>query len=300
MNTVREKGYAKVNLFLDVFEKNGEFHDIDSVVCSVNIYDEVIVTDRKDDKIVVRTPYSLYGTKKEENLSNAYLSAKLFKETFSTPGVTVTVKRNIPTGGGLGGSSADISATLNAMKKLFSVSSDLTELSAKLGSDAPYMLTGGFARLAGRGTKVTPLDCLNDVKLHLLIATPYFGVGAKECYDEFDVSPSLPKDKGADKLIENLSEGIIKKEDFYNALYAPAVRINDEISRVYGLIDGLSPLATFMTGSGSSVCALFETEELCLWAKDKLKREKLNVAVTESLTAKEIDKPPFLKNPFVL
>lgn len=297
MNTVRERGYAKVNLYLDVLQKNGEYHDIDSVVCSIDLFDEVTVTKRKDDKIVLRSFSSLYGLTKEEKFNNAYRAAELFKQTFNTDGVNVTVRKNIPVGGGLGGSGADVAATLRAMKKLFYIDCDLNPLADSLGSDARFLLRGGFARLRGRGIDVTPLYI--NPKLHFLIATPKKEIAAKDCYNEFDKLPSPPL-KQAEKLIENLTKGIIKKEDFYNALYAPACRLNAEVERVYGLIAGLSPSAVFMTGSGSSVVSVFETRELCEWAKDKLKRENLSLFVTESLTEKETESPYALKNPFIL
>lgn len=298
MGTVREKCYAKVNLYLDVLSKNGEFHDIDSVVCSVNLFDEVTVSSRKDDKIVLRAPMSLYRLPTEEKFNNAYRAAELFQKTFNTNGVNITVKKNIPTGGGLGGSSADIAATLKAMKKLFLVDCDLKPLADELGSDAGFMLYGGFARMEGRGTKITPID--TNLKLHFLIATPKVEISARDCYNEFDNCPSLKKEGGAEKIIENLKHGRVEKTDFYNALFYPACRLDDEIERVYGLIAGLSPSAVFMTGSGSSLVSIFETKELCEWAKDKLKNEKLNLQVAESLSKEEIENPFTVKNPFVL
>lgn len=297
MNTVREKGYAKVNLFLDVLGKPEGFHDIDTVVATVNLFDTVSVTKRKDDKIVLRTTGGPYTLPKEEN-NNAYKAAKLFQSTFKTGGVDISVTKRIPVGGGLGGSSADISATLNAMKKLFGVEEDVKPLADSLGSDSGYMLTGGFARLTGRGEKVEFLD-FGDLKLHLIIAVPSVGVSAKEAYEEYDKAP-LPVRSGADEIIKNLSLGKVYKGDFYNALYDASAKLNPQISAVFGLIASLSPEAVVMSGSGSACIGIFSSKELCEWAKDKLKNSKLKLFVTETLTRKEISKPSLFKNPFTL
>lgn len=298
MVTVREKAYAKVNLCLKILGARRGYHEIDTLVATVNIFDSLTVTKRKDDKIVVRTGGGFYKLPDKEQDNNAYKAAELFRSTFNTKGVDIVINKRIPVAGGLGGSSADIAATLRAMKKLFDVDCDLKPLADSLGSDSGYMLTGGFARLCGRGEIVNFLP-LNDVKLHLLIATPKTGVNTSACYAKYDELKIDDNNFSVDQTIKNLSEAIFKKEDFYNALYAPAKMINPEIERVYGLIERLSPSATFMSGSGSSVVGIFQTKELCEWAKDKLKRENLTIHVTETLTEKELNRPFGLKNPFV-
>ena len=89
-------------------------------------------------------------------VGNVY-TAETFKDAFNTNGVDVTVTRNIPTGSGMGGSSADIVGVLKAMQKLFKIDCDLKPIADSLGSDTGYLLTGGFARLYGRGEIVEPL-----------------------------------------------------------------------------------------------------------------------------------------------
>ncbi len=298
MNTVKEKGYAKVNLFLDVLGKTEGFHDIDTVVATVNLFDTVSVTKRKDDKIVLRTTGGPYTLPKEEN-NNAYKAAKLFQDAYNTGGVDISVTKRIPVGGGLGGSSADISATLNAMKKLFGIEEDVKPLADSLGSDSGYMLKGGFARLTGRGEKVEFLD-FGDLKLHLIIAVPSVGVSAKEAYEEYDKNPLPIRAGGGEEIIKNLSSGKVVKGDFYNALYDASAKLNPKISGAFGLIASLSPEAVVMSGSGSACIGIFSSKELCEWAKDKLKTSKLKLFVTETLTRAEISKPPLLKNPFTL
>ncbi len=298
MVTVREKAYAKINLCLDITGKDGDYHEIDTLVATVDIFDSLTVTKRKDDKVVVRTGGGFYKLPDNARDNNAYKAAELFRTTFATKGVDIVINKRIPVAGGLGGSSADIAATLKAMKKLFAIDCDLKPLADSLGSDSGYMLSGGFARLRGRGEEVVRLD-FGDLKLHLLIATPKTGVNTAACYAKYDeIGFASPTVFCVDETIENLSKKVFTKQDFYNALYPAAKAVNPEVERVYGLIDRLSPLATFMSGSGSSVVGMFSSKELCEWAKDKLKRENLILNVTETLTNKELSQTSFLKNPF--
>lgn len=287
MFTVTEKGYAKVNLFLTVTGRGGGYHTIDSVVSTIGLYDTVRVRARRDDKITVRMS-GVHGAAEisgEEN--NAYKAAKLFCDRFKVGGVDINVVKRIPIGGGLGGSSADIAATLKAMAKLFKVDGDITPLADALGSDSGYLLSGGLARLTGRGDKVQLLN-EDNFRLNLLVVTPDFGITAGEAYSEYDRQSVNKKAKSADDFLAELYDGNIKKDSFYNALYPSAATLNPKITAVNGLIAALSPISHTMTGSGSSFVAAYSHEELCMWARDKLKNKNLTLFVTETLTRKDI------------
>ena len=46
MRTIRQKAYAKVNLFLDIVGMDGGYHMIDTVFTTISLYDEIILTRR--------------------------------------------------------------------------------------------------------------------------------------------------------------------------------------------------------------------------------------------------------------
>ncbi len=297
MKKVTKRGYAKINLFLDVVGKTEEFHDLDTVVVTVNLYDVVTVSARKDEKIVLKSG-GLYRVNLDAENDNAYKAAKLFQENFSTRGVDISVKKNIPLFGGLGGSSADIAATLLAMKELFSVEEDVKPLADRLSSDGGYLLEGGYARLTGKGENVERLNLKN--KLHFVVCTPKGGVSTSECFRLFDENPTKTRENGSLNLISALENNDIKREYFYNALLESAVRLNEEIDAVYRLIGSLSPLCHGMSGSGSSVFCIFETKELALWARDKIKKLYPQTVYVESMTKEEIVRAsePLFKSPW--
>src|SRR5690606_28660019 len=61
---------------------------------------------------------------------------------------------------GLGGGSADAAVTLQLLNALWGkplTATELSALAAELGSDVPFFLAGGPARVTGRGEVVTPL-----------------------------------------------------------------------------------------------------------------------------------------------
>ncbi len=287
MKTIHLKAYAKVNLFLDIVGTKDGFHMLDTVVTSINLFDEITISKRKDKKVVLRTPSNLYFMCDEVD-NNAYKAGKLFVDTFDTNGADITVKKNIPIGSGLGGSSADIAGVLAGLKKLYEVEEDVKPLADMLGSDSGYMLTGGYARLTEKGNKVELLDI--DKKMYMVVITAKGGVNTTECYKLFDTCGIKPIENGSRKIIQHLADNQLIGEDFYNALYVPATMINENVKKAYETLKGLCPTAVLMSGSGSSVYAVFDTFELCMWAYSKVKYDFKDSFVTETLSYKELNK----------
>jgi 4-diphosphocytidyl-2-C-methyl-D-erythritol kinase len=91
---------------------------------------------------------------------------------------SVRLTKRIPTGGGLGGGSADAAAILRW------AGFDDLDAAAGLGGDVPFCLVGGRALVTGIGEKVEPLPF---VERTFTLLTPPFGVDTAEvyrCWDE--------------------------------------------------------------------------------------------------------------------
>ncbi len=276
--SVKIKSYAKINLTLNVGKPADGFHPIDSIVTTVDICDEIILSKRKDDAIrLTMRDLGEYDIKTEEN--NAYKAAKLFCEEFKTKGANIEIRKRIAIGGGLGGSSADVAGVLRGMKKLYDIDCDVKPLADKLGSDCGYMLVGGTARISGRGEEVKQFK--RDLGGYVVIVYCENGVSTKACYALFDELTGEYFNADNDE-----TELAIESEDFNtlaknisNGLALPAEKLCDEIRKNLNAIKDLSPAAYSVTGSGSCVFALYETKELCLWAADKLKKADIDCEV---------------------
>ena len=235
---------AKLNLTLDVLGVNGNFHDIESLVVSINVFDKITAKERQDGKITLLTKGREVDCPVIEN--NAYKAAKLFVDTFGTTGVDIIVEKNIPVAGGLGGSSADIAGVLNALNALYGINGEIELLANDLGSDAAYMLHGGVAVMKGRGEIIEKSDA--DRKIYLLLIIEDAQIAARNCYKKFDqkkkrypaitqkaerilytgdleqLFPLLKNDLGeaAAELVPNISHNIfnLKKAGAPNALVA--------------------------------------------------------------------------------
>lgn len=266
MKSVRIKAYAKINLTLFVTGVQDGYHILDSLVASVNLYDLITLKKRNDKKITVKMRGEGSETIPAEN-NNAVKAAKLFIEEFSTGGADITVRKNIPMGAGLGGSSADAAGVLSGMAELYNIgdADSLKLLADKTGSDTRYMLSGGWARLFNRGDKVKKID--GNLNLDILLLVPGDGVSTSQCYKAFDNLGTIGGNGDlAEKAVINGDIGGLSKQ-LSNALMPAAASLSGEIERCIEILKGFNPLAVNMTGSGSGVYALFENKKLCAEAK---------------------------------
>lgn len=169
---------AKINMTLDVTGIYGKgFHNLDMTMISVGIFDIVEVT--PFDKILV----TMDGRDCDEN-NTAYKVASICNKEYGMPCVKINIVKGIPFGGGLGGSSADASAVLYCMQKMFGLSDDnAKKVAAQVGSDVNFMLKGGFCRAGGKGDN---LQSLPFKEYCLVVAKGKMSANTKDVFDKFD------------------------------------------------------------------------------------------------------------------
>ncbi len=266
------KSYAKLNIALKITGASDGYHMLDSIVSSVDKFDVITAKKRKDDKILI-TFTGKYGfIPKRQADTNAYKAVELFMKEFGVKGADVTVKRNIPTAGGMGASSADIAGVLVALKKLYKVNASLKPLADKLGSDAGYLLSGGFARITGRGEIVNKLP-INQSYYYVVIYANS-GVNTKDCFSFYDEKFRGLSGVDVDLCIDALKEGDLQSLSKVsgNDLYLPASTLNCEIKKNLDALLSLNPEYASMTGSGSTCFSIYKEYEMASWAHAKLKK----------------------------
>ena len=153
---IYEKAYAKMNLALKVIGKRQDgYHDLEMVMASVDLFDELSFQESDETNVIMNND----GCKLEDNL--IYKAILLIKKKFSiNKDVLVTVNKNIPVGGGLGGGSSDAAATIRGLNNLWDLHlkyQDMYDIAVRLGSDVPFCLTGEVAFVKGRGEIIIPL-----------------------------------------------------------------------------------------------------------------------------------------------
>ena len=271
MNAVKEKAYAKVNLFIDVLAKRDDgFHEIKTVMHTVSLADDVTVTVEPSQKRSVRL--LLEGNRRlpTDSKNLAVSAAELFLERAMIDArVTIRLTKNIPVSAGLAGGSTDAAAVLRAMNKLFSrpfAEKALIAMAAQLGSDVPYCMRGGTALCEGRGELITRLSA--EPTLHLVVALAHEHVSTPRAYGALDTLFSdfseacyTPKNEICAALVDALCRGTLPSEGLYNIFEAAVLPESPGAEAIKATLLELGATHALMSGSGPSVFGVFETEQ---------------------------------------
>lgn len=293
------KAYAKVNLHLEVLNKRSDgFHNIFSVMTSVGLYDllkldSLNVHDGDEDPFVeiiaaggvCRDFVRIIDVKDN-------LIFKAFRAYFNGSGkscsAVVSLWKDIPPGAGLGGGSSDAAAILRLLNdKLGWYSRDeLINVGSEVGSDVPYCIHGGFAICEGRGELITPLQSflkafvviVND-GIHVDTGKAFAIMNRRESSGETGSSHGEKIKLIADAVRNNDYSSIRKL--FHNDFEVPVFNEYPDIYKIKMRVLQCNPQFVTMTGSGSTIVAVFKECNDANDAVDVLRNEFRHVALAE-------------------
>lgn len=258
---MKEKAYAKINLFLNVLGKRMDgYHDLEMIMAALELHDVLTFKSLPSKDIVITTSKDL-GISTEENI--VYKVAKLLQEEFNvTKGVEIHIRKNIPVAGGLAGGSADAAATfrgLNRLWKLHLTKEDMVKLSANIGADIPFCIHNKLCIARGKGEELFFLE--KHVNAHVLLVNPNRPMHTKEVFKRVE-----PKDVKEKKItimsnaIYNDDYELIVKE-LYNALEEISFSLDPEIREIKNFLIDEGLRAVLMSGSGPTVFALSKSKK---------------------------------------
>lgn len=267
---MRVKTAAKINLALDVTGRlpNG-YHSIESVFQTVGIYDEVTVELTESGiELSCEVPERFVSADPipcdERNI--AYKAAREFlAENALDAGCRIHIKKGIPSQAGMGGGSTDAAAVLYCLSELTGKTFSSPE---KLGADVPFFLMGGTAYVTGIGEKT---DKISDYSGKILvIAKGKEGVSTAEAYKAIDELEN-PQHPDAGGLARVMAESQSEVYKYIGNLFEYAVNIS-EVRDIKEIMTLFGARAACMTGSGSAVFGIFETEEKAEECAESLKK----------------------------
>ncbi len=269
--SVLEKAYAKINMGLRVTGRRPDgYHLLDMTLQTVSLYDVLYFQEEEepglhlelsresapdhpdfpfDEKNLITRGVRLLYERAGGDPEDTEMDFRIFGSSF--PGLLIGVHKSIPMGAGLGGGSADGAAALRGINRLYGLGllpEELEELGLKLGADVPFLIRGGLKRAEGVGEILSGL-CFREGCL--VIAKPDFSVSTPWAYGEYDRRMGEPgeyaRPEAAPMGINDLEEAVIPGYPF--------------IGELKSFLSGRGALLSLMSGSGSAVFGLFETEE---------------------------------------
>ncbi|RDH86937.1 MAG: 4-(cytidine 5'-diphospho)-2-C-methyl-D-erythritol kinase [endosymbiont of Seepiophila jonesi] len=234
---------AKLNLTLRIVGRRPDgYHELQTVFQFLDLQDELHFQPRSDGRIVLATP--LPGVTPETDLT--VRAANLLKQhTKPAQGVTISIDKHLPMGGGLGGGSSDAATTLVALNQIWETGLDnttLAELSLALGADIPIFIHGRAAWAEGIGETLTDLDLPQP---WYLVLAPGCHVSTAEIFSAPDLTRNSPRIR-----IRDFLEG-----DRRNDCLSIVRRRYKKVAAALDWLDQFAPAQ--MTGTGACVFAAF-------------------------------------------
>jgi 4-diphosphocytidyl-2-C-methyl-D-erythritol kinase len=150
---------AKLNLMLHIVGRRADgYHELQTVFQIIDLCDRLEIHARDDGQI--RRIAGPADVAEADDLT--VRAARALQAATGTPlGAEISVEKNIPLGGGLGGGSSDAATTLVALNRIWQTgltSEQIAAIGAKLGADVPVFVAGRSAWAEGIGEQLTPVS----------------------------------------------------------------------------------------------------------------------------------------------
>jgi len=245
------------------------YHNLVSVFQAISIFDDVTVSRGVPGSGISISVSGEHTHGVPADASNlAVKAAQLMIDRFDIDAdLQIEVKKSIPVAGGMAGGSADAAATLVALDALFQLElsrEELHRLGSELGSDVPFMISGGTAVGQGRGDQLTA--ALSRGTYHWVLALSSVGLSTPAVYAECDrmrAELEIAPPQVSDALMQSLlaadaqAVGRALTNDLQSAACSlrPALSLVLEVGRDYGA------LGAIVSGSGPTVAFLVADEE---------------------------------------
>ena len=245
---------AKINIGLHIINKRKDgYHNLESIFYPVGLCDILEVVTAKEFSFT-QTGLAVSGSISQNIVVKAY---DLLKNRFNIGPAAIHLHKIIPTGAGLGGGSSDAAFTLKALNALFELNigqHELADLALELGSDCPFFIHNKPMLVKGRGEHLQKIEMrlqhlwikIVHTGLHVSTKTAFEGISLKEPTKSINTSNYSDK-----KTLLNRF-----KNDFEDTIF----KIYPNLSDLKKDLQNEGAFYTAMTGSGSAIYGIFESE----------------------------------------
>ncbi|MCW2956990.1 MAG: 4-diphosphocytidyl-2-C-methyl-D-erythritol kinase [Thermoleophilia bacterium] len=249
---------AKINLLLAVGSRRDDgFHELATVMQTLDLGDRIDVDVDLWDSEVIDVLVEAPGVPGGDTLVTRAVE-ELLRRIGRGVRVWITVEKEVPVGGGLGGGSSDAATALRAVHELLGSplpEAELVEIAASLGSDVPFFLLGpgSTAYATGRGECIERIDDLPPKAW--LLAFPNEHQSTADVYGAFDPTGREPLPLDADAA-RRLARRAPRRNDLTDAARAACTGV-DRLMRAFADAGG-EPI---VCGSGATVAVPLTSQQ---------------------------------------
>tara|TARA_A100001015_G_scaffold81345_1_gene90118 strand:- start:13191 stop:14096 length:906 start_codon:yes stop_codon:yes gene_type:complete len=276
----KKKCNSKLNLYLHILDKkkNG-FHNLETLFIPIDWYDEIIIQSIETDRILRKGDLSEL---KDKDL--CFKAAKALKTLRAVKtGCEITLRKNIPSGAGLGGGSSNAASTLIILDKLWNLNlskEELIGIGGKIGADIPFFLQKKPCFGSGIGTELRPTQKFTLFPKFFVLLVPDIKVDTGLIFGNFRFyrNERLKSKYSSEAFIkEEVGFWVYGRNDLEETTCRifPKMTFFRETLRSSAKSLKIPPEACRMSGSGSTLFCSVPTSSLALDLEQSL-REKLN------------------------
>ncbi|MBA2250345.1 MAG: 4-(cytidine 5'-diphospho)-2-C-methyl-D-erythritol kinase [Chitinophagaceae bacterium] len=247
---------CKINLGLNILAKREDgFHDIETVFYPVNFTDALEITASDTETSLQVTGLELNS----DHINSCTKAYQLLKSIFpQLPPVNIHLHKAIPSGAGLGGGSADASATLQLLDAKFDLQlsqQQLADYALALGSDCPFFILNRPCIATGRGEilKEVTVD-LTGYKIFLV--NPGIHINTADAFSK--IIRAVPHKKINEIIIQPVSTW---QNELTNDFEAPLFSLYPQLSEIKNDLYKQGATYAAMSGSGSTIYGIFKKEK---------------------------------------
>ena len=270
VKSVTVRAPAKVNLQLSVGPKEADgYHNLVSVFQAISIFDDITIKlgEPGSGLTISISGDQTHGVPADANNLAAKAVALISKEYDLTVDAHIEIKKSIPVAGGMAGGSADAAGTIIGIDYLYSLDmtrEEMIEIASKIGSDVPFMLSGGTAIGTGHGDQLTA--ALSRGTYHWVLAVSTVGLSTPAVYAECDRlrgELEIVEPQTNEALMQSLlaadapgvGAALVNDLQLAACSLRPAIRLVLDVGQEYGA------LGAIVSGSGPTVAFLVADQD---------------------------------------
>lgn len=247
---------CKINIGLNIESKRPDgYHDISTLMYPVPLCDKLTI--EPSDVF----SFSISGIKLEDDgKENLVVRAyRLIAKDYNIPNVSINLEKNIPSGAGLGGGSADAAFTIKMLNEMFTLNmsdEQMENYSSRLGADCAFFIKNEPMICEGIGNIMRKCDIQLNGKW-LLLVKPAVHVSTAEAYC------GCKPQKWAKGLRELLNEPIREwKKEIVNDFEKQVFSAHPELTQIKSRLYQAGADYAAMSGSGSSIFGIFSSDNI--------------------------------------
>ncbi|MDQ8004052.1 MAG: 4-(cytidine 5'-diphospho)-2-C-methyl-D-erythritol kinase [Pedobacter sp.] len=245
---------AKINLGLFLTEKRADgYHNLQTVFYPIKINDVVELVDAEETSMLIKG-IDIPGDTTDNICFKAF---ETLQRDFNLPNQQIVLLKNIPVGAGLGGGSADAAFLIKLVNQKFELglTDERMEAYARpLGADCAFFIKNQPTYAFAKGDEFEELN-VDLSAYYLVLVKPSVHVSTAEAYSKVNVKQPSNSLKDLIHLpLQDWPAHILN--DFEPSVFAKYPQIDEIKTKLYQA----DAKFALMSGSGSSVFAIFEKE----------------------------------------